>query len=73
MAEAEVLKIKFGDDIHPIRSEHSNVSHRKLSISEKVSDKESVDDDLEAAQKIATEDRNRRKKQASISHVTLFI
>jgi hypothetical protein len=51
-------KITFGDDIHPVKATGYSYT-RKTSLSEK-------GDDLEADQlRLADEDRNRKKKQAS--------
>jgi hypothetical protein len=70
MAEEESLKIQFGDEIHPAKSNVSNAYNRKPSISEKVS----INGDLEVARNIADEDRNRRKKQAStISSILILL
>lgn len=52
-------KITFGDDINPVKSTTGYSFTRKVSLSEKC-------DDLEGDHKrLADEDRNRRKKQAS--------
>lgn len=69
MAEEESPKIQFGDEIHPAKSNVSNAYNRKLSVSEKVS----INGDLEVARNIADEDRNRRKKQASTISTILML
>jgi hypothetical protein len=70
MAEGETPKIQFGDEIHPAKSNASIAYNRKRSLSEKAS----INGDLEVARNIADEDRNRRKKQAStISSILTFL
>lgn len=69
MAEYEGAKIQFGDEIHPAKSNVSNAYNRKPSVSEKAS----INGDLEVARNIADEDRNRRKKQASTISSVLTI